>query len=134
MPIDINQLTLESRNGMCFSLPPSSRSARALITYPRHNSDLFIIDASFKRAPVVPVTRNKTNFSKDINLLKEKNLPVVFCRSEPAKSTSVNLDFRTLFMPSAEVDTLVTDKNKTACDLDDVRFIAVAANFLFFNP
>mmetsp|Transcript_956 Transcript_956/g.1491 ORF Transcript_956/g.1491 Transcript_956/m.1491 type:complete len:237 (+) Transcript_956:1217-1927(+) len=99
-------VSLESRNGTCLSFP-FSLSTSELITCPKHNNELLIILASFKRSPAASV---------------------VFCLSLPAKSTNVNLDSRTLLVPSTSfVMTFFTVNTNTAWDRDDTRFILVDA-------
>ena len=65
-------VSFESRYGMWFVLP----STRALMTLPRLDNDWLMLAASLSVSPAAPV---------------------LLCRSEPARSTRLSLEYSTLF-------------------------------------
>ena len=106
------KVNFESLNCTCFGLP-LSRSTSELITLPRTKSELLIMLASFNRSPSVAV---------------------VFCRSLPARSTNVNLEWRTLLTPFSETTSVLTFNTNTACERDDTLFMFVAATLRLAVP
>ena len=75
--------------------------ARALMTIPRVLSDLLILPAYFSRSPLALV---------------------IFCLSEPAKSTKCNLEVLRTFLPLS-YDFMSTTMVKIECEREDYLFI-----------
>lgn len=121
---------------------PFDTSTRAIITCPRHIRDRLILLASWKRKNSVEkcwLTTNETFIAlvqrviRGLTLSLEPSVCVSFCLSEPARSTRFSWDVR-MFTISFTVSLDSKVILKTACDLEDSRFMEVEATRRLRQP